>query len=221
MNGSSQVSSDRSSVGGGRCVVVSGGDYSPFDAFLQPGDFIIACDRGYSHCARLSLTPDLLISDFDSYDGPVDCTVPVDRHRPEKDDTDTMLAIRYAIQNGFSKLMLCCALGGRLDHTLANLQALVYARKHGLDAVLRSEDSEVLVLMDGRVALPRREGWSLSVFAVDGPCEGVCLRGVKYPLDQAELLPSFPVGVSNEWASDSAEISVASGVLMIVQSKLS
>ncbi|MCR5090037.1 MAG: thiamine diphosphokinase [Oscillospiraceae bacterium] len=202
-----------------RCVIVSGGDFSP--AFeRQPGDFIIACDRGYDYCRRLGVVPDLLISDFDSYGGPVDVSVPVDRHIPEKDDTDTMLAVRYALAHGFSEVLLCCALGGRLDHLVANLQTLVFAQRHGCRARILSEDTEVFTLLNGSLSIPRREGWSLSVFAPDGPCRGVSIRGAKYPLEDAELLPSFPLGVSNAWSGPEAGLSVRDGLLLVVLSRL-
>ena len=203
-----------------RCVIVSGGDFSPAEG-LRPGeDFVIACDRGYTYCGRLGLKPDLLISDFDSYDGPVDASVPVNAFASEKDDTDTMLAVRCALERGFDEVLLCCALGGRLDHLIANLQALVFAREHGMRASLRSEETEVTVLINERLVLPRREGWSLSVFAFGGPCRGVSIRGAKYPLEDAEILPSFPIGVSNQWAGEQAEISVADGTLLVILSRL-
>ena len=202
-----------------RCVVISGGDFSPVPG-ISPDDFVIACDRGYVYCERLGLRPDLIISDFDSYTGPVDSEIPLNRFVSEKDDTDTMLAVRYAVEHGFHELLLCCALGGRLDHLIANLQSLVFAQKHGLPAILLSEDTEIRTLAGGALCVPRREDWSLSVFALDGPCRGVCITGAKYPLANAELLPSFPLGVSNTWAGKEAVISVEEGILLIVLSKI-
>ena len=202
-----------------RCVVISGGDFSPVPG-ISPDDFVIACDRGYVYCERLGLRPDLIISDFDSYSGPVDSEIPLNRFVSEKDDTDTMLAVRYAVEHGFHELLLCCALGGRLDHLIANLQSLVFAQKHGLPAVLLSEDTEIRTLAGGALRIPRREDRSLSVFALDGPCRGVCITGAKYPLANAELLPSFPLGVSNTWAGEEAVISVEEGILLIVLSKI-
>ena len=202
-----------------RCVVISGGDFTPVSG-ISPDDFVIACDRGYVYCERLGLRPDLIISDFDSYTGPVDSEIPLNRFVSEKDDTDTMLAVRYAVEHGFHELLLCCALGGRLDHLIANLQSLVFAQKHGLPAVLLSEDTEIRTLAGGALRIPRREDRSLSVFALDGPCRGVCITGAKYPLANAELLPSFPLGVSNTWAGEEAVISVEEGILLIVLSKI-
>ena len=203
-----------------RCVIVSGGEYSPVSG-LCADDFVIACDRGYTYCDRLGVTPDLIISDFDSYDGPLDSGIPLNAFSSVKDDTDTMLAVRYAVEHGFRELLLCCALGGRLDHLIANLQSLVFSQRHGLPATLKSEDTEIHTLENASLRLPRREGWSLSVFAPDGPCRGVDITGAKYPLENAELLPSFPLGVSNQWAAEEAEIRVRDGLLLVVLSRLS
>ena len=204
---------------GRRCVIVSGGTFSPVEG-LRSDDFVIACDRGYTYCDALNLRPDLVISDFDSYCGPVDSDIPLNTYASEKDDTDTMLAARYAVEHGFQSVLLCCALGGRLDHLIANLQTLVFIGKHGLPAALSGEDTEIITLSSGSVSLPRRKGWSLSVFAADGPCRGVTLSGVRYPLLDAEILPSFPIGVSNQWTEAEAVISVRDGILLIVQSKI-
>ena len=202
-----------------RCFIVSGGDFSQAPRPL-PGDFVIACDRGYTYCELLGRVPDLMISDFDSYDGPVDTAVPLAEFPPEKDDTDTMLAIRWALENHFDEIRMYCALGGRLDHTYANMQSLVFARKHGIQAGIYSPDEIILAVQNEKISLPRREGWSLSVFAADTACSGVTLRGTKYLLENAELIPSFPLGVSNQWTAPEAEISVQEGVLLVIQSKM-
>ena len=200
-------------------MIVSGGEFSTAGDF-SPDDFVIACDRGYIYCERLGIRPDLIISDFDSYSGPVDSLIPLNSFSSEKDDTDTMLAVRYAVEHHFEKVLLCCALGGRLDHQVANLQSLVFAQKHGLSAMLCSENTEVITLAEGPLRVGRRPGWSLSVFAADGPCRGVCISGTKYTLRDAELVPSFPLGVSNQWAESEAEISVREGILLIILSRI-
>lgn len=201
------------------CMIISGGT---FTSLPQPDEttFVIACDRGYTYARRCGIRPDLLVSDFDSYDGPVDPEIPLQRFPSEKDDTDTMIAIRAALERGFREAVLYCALGGRLDHTLANLQSLAFALSHGLRLRIVSEDTEVLLLQNGTLSLPRREGFALSVFAFSDRCRGVSLHGTKYTLTDAELENSFPLGVSNEWAEDAATVSVTDGTLLIVLSKL-
>lgn len=202
-----------------RCIIISGGEFTPVPDIL-PDDFIIACDRGYPYCLKLGLKPDLMISDFDSFSGPVAEEIPVLDFPSEKDDTDTMLAIRWALENHFDEIRMYCALGGRLDHTYANMQSLVFARKHGIQAGIYSPDEIILAVQNEKISLPRREGWSLSVFAADTACSGVTLRGTKYLLENAELIPSFPLGVSNQWTAPEAEISVQEGVLLVIQSKM-
>ena len=124
----------------GTCVIISGGEFSPITG-LRPEDFVIACDKGYTYAKRCGIVPNLVVSDFDSYAGQIDNGIPVERFPSEKDDTDTMIAVRYAVEHGFEEVRLFCALGGRLDHTLANLQALLYAQSHGLRASITGADT--------------------------------------------------------------------------------
>ena len=95
-------------------------------------DIIIAADKGLEHLSVLGLVPDIIVGDFDSYTGELPET-DAEMHRsvPEKDDTDTMLAVRIAIERGCTDIDLYGALGGRTDHTIANIQTLRFAREHG------------------------------------------------------------------------------------------
>ncbi len=202
-----------------KCLIISGGDFAPLPV-PDADTFVIACDRGYAYAIRCGILPDLLVSDFDSYIGPVDSAVPLQRLPTEKDDTDTMSAVRAALARGCTEGLLCCALGGRLDHTLANLQSLLFAEENGLRLCLQSPDTEGHVLKNGTLRLKRRDGFSLSVFSLSERCRGVSLHGVKYELEDVELTNAFPLGVSNEWRDEEAEIRVQDGALLIVLSKL-
>ena len=194
-----------------RCIIVSGGRPGPAPQ-PQPGDFVIACDRGYRYCAGLGLQPDLFIGDFDSYDGAVDPAVPVERLQPEKDDTDTGHAIRHALDQGYRTLILVCALGGRLDHMLANLQAASYAAERGVPVQLFSRGCEAYIFSGGSVRIPARAGCSLSVLSLSDRCTGVSITGVKYPVEHATITNRFPIGTSNEWRGE-AHISLESGIM--------
>lgn len=201
-----------------RCLIISGGEYHPITG-VRPEDYIIACDRGYEYALRSGIRPDLVVGDFDSSAGDVAEGIPVLRLPTEKDDTDTMYAIRRACAEGFDELFLVCALGARLDHSYANLQALAWAAEQGTPAAIDSPDERVFSLRNAKLRLPRREGFSLSVFAVSDRCR-VSIRGAKYTLEDAEIRNHFPVGVSNEWAEDEAEIIACEGTLLIMESKL-
>ena len=162
------------------------------------------------------MRPDLLVGDFDSYRGEIPQDIPRLSLPVEKDDTDTMAAVRWAVAQGFTELALYCALGGRLDHLLGNLQCAAFAAEHGLRVHIYDEQAKLLVLSGGEAVLPRREGWSLSLLSLSDRCEGVSIRGTKYQLENTVITNRFPIGVSNEWEQD-AHIRVESGVLLICQ----
>ncbi len=98
---------------------------------VRQEDYLICADSGYRHCVQLGFSPQLVLGDFDSYAGVVQSDCELLRYPIEKDDTDTMLAVKQALQRGYERLLLVGMLGGRLDHTLANIQTLVYAVEHG------------------------------------------------------------------------------------------
>jgi thiamine pyrophosphokinase len=201
-----------------RCFIYAAGTFYGLREPPREGDLQIAADAGLHLCERLGVRPDVVLGDFDSMDvcqAPADCIrVPV-----EKDDTDTGHAIRYALDQGYRTLILVCALGGRLDHTLANIQNAASAAAEGANVTILDEREEITFLTGGTLRLPRRKGWSLSVFSLTDRCTGVCLRGVKYRLEDAVLTNRVPLGVSNEFAAPEAEISLTQGILMIAQTK--
>ena len=111
-----------------KTLIISGGDYSPLpDAVF---DRVIACDRGYLHARRMGIQPDLIIGDFDSAPVP-EGEVPVERFSSRKDDTDTMLAVKKALSMGSGEILIACAFGGRLDHTVANIQSGAFIAGQG------------------------------------------------------------------------------------------
>ena len=202
-----------------KCLIISGGDYTPIKG-VKKNDFVIACDRGYEYAKRDGITPMLIVGDFDSYSG----NLPEDIrtiHLPcQKDDTDTMYAIKYAIEHGFKEIAIHCALGGRLDHTYANIQSAVYAAERGIKISIVDENSHILFLHNSQIHIERQYNCSLSVFAASDHCSGVCINGTKYTLENGQLTNSFPLGISNEWEADTAEICVQQGTLIIILSKL-
>ena len=198
-----------------RCVIVAGGEYATIGP-LEPGDFLVACDRGYSYCRQEGLTPDLLLGDFDS--GPAELPetgVPVLRFPVEKDDTDSMLAVRWAVEHGFDEVRLCCALGGNLDHLLANIQTLHFAVNAGLRACAGDERTQLQALRPGSYRFPLREGWKFSVFALTDRVEGLTIKGAKYNVKDAELTNAFPLGVGNDFCGD-IELSFRTGVAAVM-----
>lgn len=203
----------------GSCLLISGGEYADIPEDIKNADFVIACDRGWQHAEKMQIRPGLIMGDFDSAPAP-DTTVPVMRFPSHKDDTDTMIAAREALKRGFKDIYICCAFGARLDHTMANIQTAAFLVSNGASVRLYGKDTVAYVFTDSSVILPVKSGYSLSLFSLTDKCEGVCIEGTEYECDDVTVTNTFPIGVSNEWASGEAHISVRSGILMVLCSAL-
>lgn len=199
-----------------RCLIITGGVYAPID--YREGDFVIACDHGYSYAEREGIVPDLLLGDFDSYEGRLPSDIKTKTFPVEKDDTDTMLAVREAIAMGCDSVKLCCAFGGKLDHLFANIQTLSFALEAGLEAEAEDEINYMRVLRPGSYTIRKRENTRLSFFALSDSVEGFSVRGTKYEAENVLLKNTFPLGVSNSFKAD-AEFSFRSGTLLMMLCK--
>ena len=175
-------------------------------------DFILCADAGWRVARAAGATPDAVLGDFDTAEAPAGGNVL--RFPREKDDTDTMLCLRHGLALGFEDFRVVGGFGGRVDHTLANFQTLAFAASRFARAEMDDGRRWATVVRDGAIRVARRPG-KLSVFAMNERCEGVTIRGAKYSVEDAELTCDFPLGVSNEFAEDFAEIAVRRGTLLI------
>lgn len=203
------------------CRIFAGGEIKD-PSFIKIGaeDFIICADRGYSHARALGIVPDIIVGDFDSYTDKLPENIEIHRSIPEKDDTDAMLAVKLAIENGAEKILLYGALGGRFDHTVANIQTLTYIHNQGCEGIIEDYDNIITVQGEGEYCYPVMEGWYFSLFALTDKLHINQLSGVKYPLSDYLLTNGFPLGVSNEITSSEAVLKIKSGLALIVRSKM-
>lgn len=198
-----------------RCFIFAAGTYYGLRQAPEKGDLVIAADAGYLACCQAGLTPDLLLGDFDSMEAPAN--FPNLRRAPvEKDDTDTMLAMKEGLAQGCREFYLYGGTGGkRLDHTLANLQALIYLRRQGARGWMYGDEFIWTALENEALDVPKTVEWGLlSLFCLSGTARGVDARGVQYPLQNATLSSGFPLGVSNHIMEDTAHIAVRDGALL-------
>lgn len=188
------------------------------EAYLQPGDFIVACDAGYRNAAKLGVRPDLIVGDFDSAPQPqTDRETIVLPH--VKDDTDTQFAARWLVEHGFDEVVLLGALGGaRVEHMFANISTGLYLALQGVEVVLADARSEMHYLLpDHPLDLARKDWMYLSVFALGAPMTGVTLQGVYYPLQEATLSElDYPLGTSNEFTQPVAHLQCGTGHGLVV-----
>ncbi len=200
------------------CLIISGAPYCYIPPNVQKADFIIACDKGYIYAQRASLKPDLVIGDFDSFRGDIPPGIDIIRTVPEKDDTDTLMALKEALKRGYKKIVITGGLGGRLDHTIANLSLTAFAAQRGAMCCVIDKDHQAFAIKNKTCRIKRGKWANVSVFSMDRESKGVTLRGLKYPLTDAVVTNMFPIGVSNEFAEDTASISVKDGMLLIILS---
>lgn len=196
------------------CHIVAAGDFCAAAFRPAPGDYVIAADAGYRQLQRLGVEPDLVIGDFDSLGAaPEHPNVRVCPVR--KDDTDTLIALRAALEAGMGRILIHGGVGGpRLDHTLANLQTLVYAENRGAEAYLMGDGFTLTALSAGELRFRGCSG-GFSIFCHGDRAEGVCETGSRYTLDEAVLTDDFPLGVSNAFAGEETRISVRRGTLIV------
>lgn len=196
------------------CFIFGAGPFYGLVEAPRPGDRILAADGGYRHCLAAGLEPDLLLGDFDSLDH-LPPHLESKKYPVEKDDTDTMLAIKLGLELGHRRFHLYGGTGGRMDHTLANLQALAYLAQAGARGELYGEGCVFTAIQNGGLTLPARPIGIFSVFCLGPEARGVSIRGGQYPLTQAPLSPFFPLGVSNHFQGEPVEITVEEGCLLI------
>ena len=174
----------------------------------------MAADGGLVHLQKLGLTPDGILGDFDSLGYvPRDAKVfPV-----EKDDTDAMLAVRRGLSLGYKEFLLYGSLDGpRLDHSVANFQALQYLADRGATGLLVGKTQLVTLVKNGKIAFLAGKEGIVSVFCMGADAHGVTIKGLKYPFEKGTLTAGFPLGVSNHFTGQPAEISVEDGSLLVI-----
>ncbi len=201
-------------MNGHECYIIGAGDFCGLRETPDDSDYVIAADAGYNYCRENNIIPDLVLGDFDSL-GQAPKHGHVLELPVEKDDTDTMYAVKLGLEKGYRRFYIYGGLGGkRPDHSIANLQALLYLANRGARGWLFDKDYVFTALKNDSVRISGKG--DVSVFCLDGKAEGVSLKGLKYELTDAELGSDFPLGVSNSFAADEAEISVKNGDLLIM-----
>jgi thiamine pyrophosphokinase len=196
------------------CVIVGAGPLDGRIPACREGDLVIAADGGAAALQSRGLTWDLAVGDFDSL-GRVPETGCVVSHPVMKDETDMLLAVREGYRRGCRTFLLFGGLGGRPDHSLANLQVLWNLAEQGCRGFLLGGGTVVTAVRDGRIDFDEGHSGTVSVLCAGERAEGVTLRGLRYRLDNAVLLGSEPLGVSNEFTGVPSSITVERGVLWV------
>lgn len=210
-----------------KTLIITGGRFhkSFATSFLAKNkyDYVIAVDGGLVYCSELGIIPDMVVGDFDTYgtNGLKEYEnggVLVRRFIPEKDDTDTEIAMLEAAKRG-NEIDVLCAYGGRMDHMLANIHNLYFALEKGIKARLVDEDNIIFLADESFTVTAGEMPYKyISFVPFAGDVTGIKLRGFKYPLDGYTLKPGYSRCISNELIGDKATVEFDSGIMIVINS---
>lgn len=216
----------------GRCILVCAGEFRPMNIEKRPQDFVIAVDGGLKYLMECGIEPDFLLGDFDSLGEEFSDIVAKYREMGEdhflqlpvvKDDTDTMAAARLGIRRGYKEFLIYGAMGGRLDHTMANIQTMIWILRNGGRASMFDKNTRVTVIGPGVFEIPEEFEGTVSLFSLDTCLSDVTIRGMKYEVKNAAVPNDYPVGCSNETlpqgGSKGAYYSIGEGTGLLVMTE--
>lgn len=210
----------------GTCIVIGAGDLTvgsiPYHA---EKDYVIAADGGLMYCGILELEPDLIIGDFDSVDAEHKTAVDAIKEMMpekvislpvEKDDTDMLAAIKTGLSLGYRQFRLYGANGGRLEHTIANIQLLKYLKEQDAVGYIMDGNGMILLAQNETICFKETMEGYVNIFSMNEKAHGVTIRGLQYELENATLTNAMPLGISNQFIGAKSEVTVEDGTLLII-----
>lgn len=211
-------------------LIVAGGEISL--TFLEnyylskKPDIIIAVDKGLEALNKLDILPNHIVGDLDSVEESIlessksNPTITIHEYIPEKDYTDTDIALKLAISLSSSHITILGALGKRMDHTLANIHILMIALEANIPCELLDSNNRIYLINKAHtVKKLNAYGKYISLIPLTSKVEGLTLTGFKYPLNNYSLTIGKSLGISNELINDSATICLKNGILIVIESK--
>ncbi len=197
------------------CYIFGSLDVNEFGFHPDDNDFIIAADKGILNAEKFGLKPNYIVGDFDSLEY-IPTGENVIKHPVMKDDTDLLLAIKTGFDNGFRNFRIFGCIGGeRFDHTIASIQACSYVKQLGGNAIFYDGKTSLMLIKNEGVSFPESLNGIVSVFSYsESAC--VSIKGLLYELENHTLTQSYPLGVSNEFIGNQAEITVHNGTGLII-----
>lgn len=203
----------------GVCYIVGAGDCPKLNIKKNCDDLVIAADGGYKYLEESGIKPDIIIGDFDSL-GTIPDGDNVIKLNPVKDITDMNAAVDIGIEKGFSDFHIYGACGGRIDHTLANIQLVASLAVKKMKAFIHDGETVITAICSGSIKFSKDYKGYISVFSHSDECSGIYLKGLKYTLENGTLKNIFPLGVSNEFVGCESEIIIGQGTAIVVYNEV-
>nr|WP_294670084.1 thiamine diphosphokinase [uncultured Ruminococcus sp.] len=197
-----------------RCVIISGSpdtNVEEIKSLCTSDDFIVCADSGYSFAKKAGLTPNLIIGDFDSLKEELPQNTEVVKLNTHKDDTDTEHCVMECIRRGYKDFLLLGSIGGRTDHTFANIATLAFLSEYNYNGIARNNGEEIRILKEGSYEMNNKKGLIFSVFPYGCESVNVTYKGAEYILNNKTLTYNVSRGISNVFVDDEAEITINRG----------
>ena len=197
-----------------RCVIISGSpdtNVEEIKSLCTSDDFIVCADSGYSFAKKAGLTPNLIIGDFDSLREELPQNTEVVKLNTHKDDTDTEHCVMECIRRGYKDFLLLGSIGGRTDHTFANIATLAFLSEYNYNGIARNNGEEIRILKEGSYEMNNKKGLIFSVFPYGCESVNVTYKGAEYMLNNKTLTYNVSRGISNVFVDDEAEITINRG----------
>lgn len=214
-----------------KTLIISGGqidkEFLIQFVFDNNFEYVIGVDKGIEMCYQCNIVPSILMGDYDSVNNEVlrhyeiNTDIEVIRFKPEKDDTDTQMAINWATQIGCSEIAIIGATGSRIDHLLGNIQCLCIPLEKNIECYLIDKNNKIMLIKKSKqIQKSEQYGTYISLLALTDMVTKLTLKGFKYPLNEYTLTnQAGGFGVSNEIVEENAEIIFQTGILVMIQSK--
>ena len=203
-----------------KCLIAAASNWYAYTPIPGKDTCVIGVDGGYNRLAELQIDMDLIVGDFDSMERKEirdkKSKEKIIELKREKDDTDTLFAIKMGLVEGCLEFHIFGGTGGRTSHTIANMQCLAFIASKGARGFLYGKDYIMTCITKGEIHFEENRKGYISVFSHSDISRGVSIKGLKYELYDSELSSTFPIGVSNEFIGKKSEISVKEGILLIV-----
>ena len=196
------------------CYIFGAMPVKSFGFEIAENDIIIAADSGIKNAQKFNIEPDFIVGDFDSL-GFVPENDNTIIYPVEKDDTDTMLAVKLGFEKGYRSFRIFGCLGGRLDHTFANIQTASFVSENNGNAIFYGDTENLTIIKNNKIAFDETYTGNISIFALENS-KKVNIKGTYYELENGVITPDFPLGTSNKFNQKPVCISVEQGKLLII-----
>jgi thiamine pyrophosphokinase len=208
-------------------IIFSGGKFDKdplfYKKFIKANDYIITADSGTQYAMDIGIRPDIIVGDMDSIDKELlesisDKNIDIIKFNPEKDYTDTEIAVNHAMKVSPEEIIIFGALGDRLDHTLSGIYLLKYCLDKGYKAKVIDKKNEISLIKDS-VTITGKKGDIVSLIPLTERVAGVITDNLYYPLKSEDLHLGSSRGVSNVMNGDEASVKIESGLLLVFKVK--